>query len=159
VMYRAKVQVCRVDGEAGIVFRVADGTSGSEDCYGFFIDTANNLVELREWTAGTPANIEDAVSYACTYDVDYYLGVIVQGTAITCYISTDVNTLWDSGNQVFDTTDDTIDAGQVGLIVVGDSIARFGDVEVRSAGDTLDPSDTVELTVDAMFRTIFPFSE
>jgi hypothetical protein len=127
--------------------------------YGFFIDTANNQVELREWAAGSPANIESAVAYTCTYDIDYYMGVIVQGTTIQCYISTDESTLWDSDNKVFDTTDDTIASGQVGFIVVGNSIGRFGDFELRSAGDQHDPSDTADISIDAMFRTIFPFSE
>jgi len=159
VRLSARVRVCLEDGEAGLVFRVSDGTSGSEDMYGFFIDTANNLVELREWTAGTPADIETAVAYDCDYDVDYYLGVIVQGTTIQCYISTDAGTLWHSGNMVFDTTDATISSGQVGCLVINENIARFGDFVVRGAGDKHDPSDTADLSIDAMFRTIFPFSE
>jgi hypothetical protein len=159
VRVSARVRVCREDGKAGLAFRVSDGTSGSEDMYAFFIDTANDQVELREWTAGTPADIESAVAYSCTYDIDYYLGVIVLGTSIQCYLSTDAGTLWDSDNMVFDTTDATISSGQVGFLVVGNNMARFGDFELEGSGDLHDPSDTVDLSIDAMFRTIFPFSE
>jgi len=158
VAFCAQCQAKRDDGIVGLVFRCTDATGGSEDCYAFLLDTANDQLLLREYVAGTPSNVATAVSYTLATDTDYYLGVKVQGSVIQCFISTSRSTLFLSTNRQFNTTDSTHSSGQCGLMTIG-TIGRFTNVDLDGIQDRHVPGDQVTLVVQAVFQTAMPFYE
>jgi len=158
VKYRAKVRAKRDDGKVGIVFRCSDGTGGSEDCYAFLLDTDNDEVLLRSYVAGASSNVAAAVAYICDKDTDYYLGVIVNGTSIQCFVSPSRATLWDVGNREFNATDSDQASGRCGLMTI-DTLGRFTDVKLEAFKDLHIPGDTIQLSAYSLFRTIYPFHE
>lgn len=156
IKFYAKCRAKRDDGKVGLVFRASDGTAGSEDLYAFLIDTANNQALLYDYAAGTPTTLGTS-TFTCDKNTDYYLGVSVRGTIIECNASADLATLWNSENEMFDTTDGTHTSGQVGFMTIG-TLGRFTDMRIDGVGDRHVPSDQLSLAVWSVFRTIAPFS-
>lgn len=158
VIYRAKVRAKRDEGVVGIVFRCTDGTSGSEDCYAFLLDTTNDELLLRSYAAGVPSNVAAAVAFTSVIDTDYYLGVIVRGSSIEAFAATTVAALWETANRKFNETDGTHTTGQCGLMSI-DTLGRFTDVRLDAIQDIHVPADQIQLSAWALFRTIAPFAE
>lgn len=160
VRYRAKVKTLRDSGYVGLVFRVSDGTEGSEDLYAFLIDTSSSSsnVALRSYSGGASSNVATPVSKAVSSDVWYYMGVLVNSTSIQCFVSGGLDMLWDTSNRVFNVTDGTHTAGQCGLMTLN-AIGRFTDVRLEPANDLHIPAEQLQLSAYALFRTIYPFGE
>jgi len=166
----ASVRAKRDDGEVGLVFRCADGTSGSEDMAAFFMDTADDQLELRKWAAGSASDIASAVSQSLAVGTDYWLGVWMIGNRVRCYFGTSKAAIWDDEHnefvasaRKFNETDSVfasggaLASGQCGLLSIG-TLGRFDDVELHGLAGHV-PGDTIEVEVKAVYRTIYPFRE
>lgn len=155
--YSARCQAKRDAGHAGLVFRASDGTGGSEDMYAVYLDTADDLLRFSKFAGGAETVLASA---AYTFDVntDYYIGVFAKGTTIQCYVSTAAATLWDTVNRLINTTDATYTTGQVGLITCN-TLGRFTDITLEQSVNRHLPSDQIQVTIYAWFRTVYPFYE
>jgi hypothetical protein len=145
------------DKMVGLCFRVSDATYLSEDGYAFFLEFVNQRAYLCEWTAGAKSNVT-YVSYPCSEDTDYWLGVVCIGTSIKCYVSLSLSTLWDAASKVIDETDSTHTTGESGAITY-DCGARFEDFRLEGVADRHLPADQVKLSAWAVFRGLLPFAE
>lgn len=165
IRYSARCRVKNGEGFAGVVFRCSDGTGGSEDCYALLLNTASDQLELRSYVAGASSNVSAPVAYTFNVDTDYYLGILAVGTAIQCFLHTDIDSLWDAGSKRFDVADSDHSSGQVGLMTIGSgtsglfSLGRFTSISLSQIGDVQISSSQIQLSARALFRTIYPFYE
>lgn len=155
--FSAQCRAKRDAGHVGLVFRVSDGTSGSEDGYACYLDTADDLLRLSKFVAGVETVLASA-AYTFDVDTDYYIGVFAKGTTVQCYVSTDETALWEPANMLIDTTDASHTTGQIGLITCN-TLGRFTDITLEQSVDRLLPSDQIQVTLYAWFRTVYPFYE
>lgn len=158
VRYRAKVRAFATTGKVGLVFRCSDGTGGSEDCYAFLVNVFSDQLELVSYAAGVVSGVAAAASKTLDQDDDYYLGVIVNSTSIQCFFNQTLDDLWSVANRVFNVTDSTHAAGQCGFMTIT-AQGRFADVKLEPANDLHVPSEQIQLSAWALFRTIYPFGE
>jgi hypothetical protein len=158
IQYSARCMAKREEGQVGLVFRCSDPSAGSEDGYVLLLDTSADQLLLKEYVAGSASNVADPVSYTFAVDGEYYLGVIARGSNIECFVSTDQATLWQVSNRKFNLVDTTYATGQCGVISIG-TIGRFTDIDLDSVGDIHVPDDQVDVTVYALYRTIYPFTD
>lgn len=142
-------------GKIGIIFRVSDQTSGSEDCYALIIDSDANTLTLYEYTAGTATSL-GSVGFTVNEDTWYWLGVTCREGAINCYANVSEGALWDS--ILIGVDDGTHTTGKCGFIVV-DGMGRFDDVEVWVEDDRYDPQDDMSVEVKALLRSVHPHCE
>jgi hypothetical protein len=122
------------------------------------MDTDNDEVLLKQYLAGAMSDVASAVAYTSSRNGDYYLGVLLQGTNIQCFISTSETNLWNVANRKFNVTDSTHATGQAGLMTIG-TIGRFSDWDVETIGDLHLPDDQLEVTVYGLYQTVYPFHE
>jgi len=166
----ASVRAKRDDGEVGLVFRCADGTSGSEDMAAFFIDTNSDKLELMKWAAGSASDIATALDQTTAPDTNYWLGVRMIGNRVRCYFGTSKAAIWDDEHnefvasaRKFNETDSVfasggaLASGQCGVLSIG-TLGRFDDVELYGLAGHI-PGDTIEVEAKALYRTIYPFRE
>lgn len=169
IKFLAQVRAKRDDGEVGLVFR-GGGAAGSEEMAAFFVDTTNDQLELRKWTAGSPSDIASAVSQTVAPDTDYWLGVWLIEDRVRCYFGTSKVDIWDDENEEFVISARKFDvtstlfasggplaSGRAGLLSIG-TLGRFDDVELYGLAGHV-PGDRVQVEAKAIYQTIYPFRE
>lgn len=143
------------DGEAGIVVRMSDQTSGSEDCYFLSMDAGTDLLTLYKYVAGTPTSL-GSVGLTVNMDTWYWLGIECLEDTVTCYAHATEADLWD--NVLIEVVDTSQATGKCGLMVK-DGMGRFDDVEVWAEDDRYNPQDEMTVEVEALLRSIHPHYE
>ena len=143
------------DGEIGIMARISDQTSGSEDCYYLSISEDTNVLTLYKYVAGTPTALV-TVGFTVAAATWYWLGIECLEETITCYAHTTEANLWD--NVLIKVTDTTQATGRCGFMVK-DGMGRFDDAEVWAEDDRYNPQDEMTVEVEALLRGVYPHYE
>jgi hypothetical protein len=140
------------DNEIGILFRLSDQTSGSEDGYFLAIHEDSDELRLYEYTAGTPTLLA-SIGFTVDPNTWYWLGVEVYESTITCYAHTTEANLWDT--PLLEVVDTTHTTGKCGFMVK-EGMGRFDDAEVWAEDDRYNPQDEMEVEVKALRRSVHP---
>jgi len=156
--------------KVGIVFRSRFvATQDEADYYLFstdqFAGSGNHgQYALTAYALGVP-DVRATLDRTRDISGDLWMGVKTSGTNIQCFASAEETSLWEEANRIFNATNLTHLVGtRVGLYNRVYHTARtndeaFDSIEVIGNSDLHVPTDEIQLSAYALFRTIYPFHE